>query len=261
MAIINHARARLERGEVALGIGLRQARTSDIAAIAEACGFDWLFIDLEHNSMSIDTAAQISAAALGRGITPLVRVPDHQAFQSSRVLDAGAMGIVAPHVETAAQARAIVRNCKYPPLGTRSLAGAAPQLDFGAVPIPEAIRTMNESMLVTIMLETSAGIENAEEIAAVEGVDVLLIGTNDLCADMGLPGQFGHDKVVTAYERTIAAAKKYGKHPGMGGVYDDELMRRYIQMGARFILSGSDLAFLMAGARSRTGFLRSINLR
>jgi 2-keto-3-deoxy-L-rhamnonate aldolase RhmA len=258
VAFVNHARERLKKGDIALGMGLRQARTADVALIAKACDFDWLFIDMEHNAMSIDTAAQISAAALSAGITPLVRVPDQQAFHSSRVLDAGAMGVVVPHVDTAEQARAIVRNCKYPPLGHRSLAGAAPQLGFASVPAADAIAAMNESMLITVMLETPCAIENAEEIAAVEGVDVLLIGTNDLSAEMGLAGRFDHERVVAAYERTIEAARKHGKFPGMGGVYDDGLMRRYIEMGARFILSGSDLAFLMASAKARSGFLRSI---
>lgn len=256
---INHAKERLQRGELALGIGLRQARTADIAMIAKACNFDWLFIDMEHNSMSIDTAAQISVAALAAGITPLVRVPDHQPFQSSRVLDGGAMGVVVPHVDTAEQARSIVRACKYPPIGHRSVAGAAPQLGFAPVPIGEATRAMNDSMLIVVMLETPEAIENADEIAAVEGVDVLLIGSNDLCAEMGIPGQFDHPKLVDGYRRTIEATRRHGKWPGMGGVYDEKLMRQFIGMGARFILSGADLGFMMSAATSRTSFLRSLD--
>jgi len=108
------------------------------------------------------------------------------------------------------------------------------------------------------MLETPAAIKNAESIAAVEGVDVLLIGTNDLCAEMGIHGQFGHADVEAAYAAVIAACRKHRKFPGMGGVYDQTLMQKYIRMGMQFILSGSDFSFLMAGASARAGFLRSV---
>ena len=106
------------------------------------------------------------------------------------------------------------------------------------------------------MLETPTAIANAEEIAAVPGVDVLLIGTNDLCAEMGIPGDFGNDRVAEAYRAMIAACKKHNKFPGMAGIYNEQIMPRYIDMGARFILSGQDAQFMLAGAAQRTGFLR-----
>ena len=110
------------------------------------------------------------------------------------------------------------------------------------------------------MVETPLAIENAEAIAAVPGVDVVLIGTNDLCAEMGIPGQFADPRVEEAYRKVIAACKKHNKHPGMGGVYDPPLMAKYIGMGMRMILSGGDLSFLMAGAKARTAFLRDVKL-
>ena len=106
------------------------------------------------------------------------------------------------------------------------------------------------------MLETPTAIANAKEIAAVPGVNVLLIGTNDLCAEMGIPGDFGNDRVADAYQKMIAASRKHGKFPGMAGIYNEAIMPRYIEMGARFILSGQDASFMMAAAQSRTGFLR-----
>lgn len=107
-------------------------------------------------------------------------------------------------------------------------------------------------------LETPKAIANADAIAQVEGVDVLLIGTNDLCAEMGMPGQFADAKVESAYQTVIEACRKHGKFPGMGGVYDPKLMDKYIGIGMRFILSGSDLSFIMAGARERSNMLRSV---
>jgi 2-keto-3-deoxy-L-rhamnonate aldolase RhmA len=260
MNMINRTKARLREGGLVLGMGLRQARTVDIATIAGTCGFDWLFIDTEHNSMSIDTACQIAMAAVATGVTPLVRVPGHQHYHCARALDNGALGVVVPHVDTAEQAKAVADACRYPPQGHRSIAGNMPQLGFAALPVAEAAARMNDETLVVVMLETPTAIANADAIAAVDGIDVLLVGTNDLCAEMGIHGQFGNPRVPEAYGRVLAACARHGKHPGMGGVYDPQLMTKYIGMGMRFILSGSDLAFLMAGAQARAAALRAIAL-
>jgi 2-keto-3-deoxy-L-rhamnonate aldolase RhmA len=260
MDIPNHARRRLAAGELSLGMGVRQARTVDIATIAKTSGFDWLFIDMEHSSMDVDLASQLAMASLAVGITPIVRVPGHEHHHASRLLDNGAQGIVAPHVDTPEEAARIVSACRYPPLGRRSLAGAQPQLGFRAVSMAEAMPLINAETLVVVMLETPTAIANADAIARLPGVDVLLIGTNDLCAEMGIPGQFTEPRIEEAYRAVIAACAKHGKHPGMGGVYEPKLMEKYIGMGMRFILSGSDLSFLMAGARARADVLRSIRL-
>jgi 2-keto-3-deoxy-L-rhamnonate aldolase RhmA len=256
--VSNHTKRRLAAGGLALGMGVRQSRTVDIAAVARGCDFDWLFIDMEHSSTNLDTAAQIAMAALAVGITPLVRVPGPEHHHASRILDTGAQGIVLPHVDTPDEAARAVSHCKYPPVGRRSIGGPQPQLGFRPVPVGEAMRLVNEETLVVVMLETPGAIAKAEEIAAVNGVDVLLVGTNDLCAEMGIPGKFTDAKVEDAYRKVIAACRSHGKFPGMGGVYDPPVMERYIQLGMRFILSGSDLAFMMAGARARAEFLRAI---
>ena len=258
--VVNQTKRRLAAGELALGMGARQARTVDIATIASTCGFDWLFIDMEHSSMDVDLASQLAMASLGAGITPIVRVPGHEHYHASRLLDNGAQGIVAPHVDTVEEAQRIARACRYPPLGHRSVAGAQPQLGFRNVPTGEATRLVNADTLVVVMLETPKAIAGADAIAQVEGVDVLLIGTNDLCAEMGVPGQLADPRVEDAYRKVIAACRKHGKHPGMGGVYEPKLMEKYIQMGMRMILSGSDMSFLMAGARARTEFLRALKI-
>ena len=248
MNVRNPARERLQKGELCLGIGLRQARTVDIAAAMASCGFDWLFIDLEHGTMPLDTAVQISVAALTAGISPVVRVPARQYSLATRVLDGGALGIVMPHVDTAEEARAIAGHLKYPPLGHRSMAGGMAYFGFRAVPTGEAAATMNAETLVVVMLETPQAIANAEAIAAVEGVDVLLVGTNDLMMEMGFPGQFGHAEVARAYDKVIAACRKHRKWPGMGGVYTEELLAKYVAMGMRVIIAGNDLGMLMTGA-------------
>lgn len=259
-AIPNYAKLRLDKGDLSLGMGLRQARTVDIADIARACGFDWLFVDMEHNSMSLDTASQICAAALNTGITPIVRVPGHEHYHATRILDAGAMGIVVPHVDTPEQAMRIARNCRFPPAGTRSIAGAMPQIRFQTLPLPELIAAVNNATLVVAMLETREAVENADAIAAVDGIDVLLIGGSDLSAEMGIPGDFANARLHAAARKVVEACRRHGKHPGVGGIYDHAAMRQYVEIGARFILSGSDLSFMLAGAQARTSFLRSLTI-
>ena len=254
--VVNHALRQLREGKLAIGLGLRQARTVDIAQIAKTSGFDWLFIDCEHNSMSVDMAAQISAASLAVGITPIVRVPGYEHHHASRALDNGAHGVVFPHVDTPEQARRLADYCRYPPVGRRSMGGGLQQLGFAPMPVGEAARLANEQTLVVVMLESPQGIENCEAIAAVPGVDALLIGTNDLCFEMGIPGQFDHPRVADAYTRLLAACRKHGKFPGMGGLYSPELLQRYIGMGVRLVLAGSDFSLLMQAAGARASLVR-----
>src|SRR3989441_12718286 len=121
--IPNKARERLVAGQLSLGMALRQARTVDIGRVLAACGFDFAFIDMEHNTMGVDTAAQIAVACHDAGGTPPVRGPGYEHYLATRLLDARAVGIVFPHVDTPEQARQLVRNCKYPPMGHRSLGG------------------------------------------------------------------------------------------------------------------------------------------
>lgn len=256
----NSAKQQLVAGKLALGMGMRALRTVDAGMIAKTCGFDWLFIDMEHSALDVDLASQIAIAALPLGITPIVRVPGKEHHHASRLLDSGAQGIVVPHVDTVEEAQRVVAHCKYPPVGHRSVVGALPQFAYKAMSVGDSTRIANQEILVVVMVETPQAIENADAIAAVPGIDVVLIGTNDLCAELGIPGQFADARVEDAYRKVIAACKKHGKHPGMGGVYDTKLMDKYISMGMRFILSGGDLSFLMAGAKARTEFLRNIKL-
>ncbi|HZD20096.1 MAG TPA: aldolase/citrate lyase family protein [Burkholderiales bacterium] len=252
----NHALRQLRAGKLAIGLGLRQARTVDIAQIAKTAGFDFLFIDCEHSSMELDTAAQISAASLAVGVTPLVRVAGLEHWHASRVLDNGAQGVVVPHVDDAAQAARVAAACRFPPLGKRSMGGGLQQLGFASMPVGEAARIVNDETLVVVMIESPQGVASCAEIAAVPGIDALLIGTNDLCFEMGMPGQFNDPRVAEAYKKVIAACRKHGKFAGMGGMYTPELLERHIAMGVQLVLSGSDYSLLMQAGRERASVVR-----
>jgi 2-keto-3-deoxy-L-rhamnonate aldolase RhmA len=254
--IVNPAKELLSKGGIAIGIGVRAVRGVEIAKMMKTAGFDWLFIDLEHGPTSVETAYSISVAALDAGIAPLVRVPAGELALATRCLDGGALGIVIPHVDTQEQARAMVDAFRFAPLGRRSIAGGYPQFGFAAVPPNDVVAGMNEATLVVAMLETPRAIENAEQIAAVPGIDVLLIGTNDLCLEMGIPGQLNHERVVAAIDAVISACRKHGKWPALGGVYTRDLLKRYIGRGMRMILAGNDLGLLLGAAQDQAKFVR-----
>jgi 2-keto-3-deoxy-L-rhamnonate aldolase RhmA len=256
--VANQVRARLAKGELALGFGVHHLRGSAVGMLAAAAGYDWLFIDMEHGATSVHEATQIAIAALGQGITPIVRVCKDAVFEGTRALDNGAMGVVVPHIDTVEEAKAVAAAYRFPPVGTRSWGG--PPFAFAMKPPSnaEAQVELNKEILVACMIETPEAVANANAIAAVPGVDVLLIGTSDLTAAMGISGQIGHKDVYAAYEKVAAACRAHGKTMGMGGVYDEQHAAAYIKMGARFLLSGSDHNLLMAGATARSKFLRGL---
>ena len=254
----NAAKDRLAAGELALGVILRQARTVDIAPVMKACGYDWLFLDLEHNSMDLDMAVQISVAALGVGIAPLVRVPARQLWMATRVLDGGAQGIVMPHVDTPEEAKTIAAALRYPPQGHRSVAGGLPHLRYEKHSLADSCAAINAATLVVVMLETPLAIQNADAIAAVPGVDALLVGTNDLAMELGIPGGYGDERIVAAYQAVVDACRKHGKHAGVGGIADHALIKRYVDRGVRLVLPGSDLAFLQSAASAPAAAMRGL---
>src|SRR5204863_7907136 len=120
-----------------------------------------------------------------------------------------------PPAGRAGRARPAADACRYPPVGKRSMGGGLQQLGFAAMPLADAARLVNDETLVVVMIESPQGVAQCEEIAAVKGVDALLIGTNDLCFEMGIPGQFNDPRVAQAYQKVIAACRKHGKFPGM----------------------------------------------
>ena len=181
-------------------------RSVEIAKAMETAGFDWLFLDLEHGTMSLDACAQIAAAALDAGIAPIVRVPNGEYSIATRRWTMARSASSCRMSIRAAEAREVVEKLKYPPVGHRSMGGIGPHYSLRSASTGEAAKALNAANLTVVMLETPTAIANADEIAAVPGVDVLLIGTNDLCAEMGIPGDFGNDRVADAYRTMIAAA-------------------------------------------------------
>ncbi len=254
----NPALERMRAGDVALGMVVRLGRSGDIARIAKSSGHDFIFIDGQHSLFSLETVGHIVQTALGCEVTPIVRTRGWDDPATSLLLDNGAMGIVIPDVSTAAQARAAVDTCKFPPIGKRSVSGGYPVFDFRAVPLKESVPELNDKTLVICMIETLEGLDNIEEIAAVPGVDVLHIGCNDLLMNMGTPGAFGSPPIMAAMERIIAAANRNGKFAGLGGDRDPERQAHFIRQGVKFLTTQTDVAMLTAEATRRTQSLRAV---
>ena len=166
-----------------------------------------------------------------------MRVPANTPEFICRLLDGGAMGVIAPHVRSAEEAREMVRYAKFTPQGERGAGGALPHYHYRSFPSAVANPAMNDATMVVVMMETVAALEHVEEIAAVDGVDMMLIGTNDLCNEMGITGQFDHANVRDAFTRTIAACRKHGKHVGVGGLASrPDLMAEYVRHGRTLCL-------------------------
>ncbi|KAF4416538.1 4-hydroxy-2-oxo-heptane-1,7-dioate aldolase [Colletotrichum fructicola] len=191
-------------------MGIRLVTNTQVVHLAANGGFDALFIDLEHSTLSIQDASQ--------------------------------------HYD----AKAAVSICKYPPLGKRSITGQLPLFSLKATPQDTIISETNRNgSSVFLMIETKESIDNIEDIASVDGADVLLVGSNDLAIELGAPGQFRSKEFRAAMETISQACNKHGKIMGLAGIYDDHELHDWAinQLGVRFLLGGQDSAILARGAK------------
>jgi 2-keto-3-deoxy-L-rhamnonate aldolase RhmA len=251
----------MRSGDVALGMLVRLGRSGDIARIAATTGHDFIFLDAQHSIFSLETIGHIAQAALGCGITALVRVRSCDDPDTPVLLDNGVSGIVFPDVNTAAEAQRAVNATRFAPVGKRSVSSGYPMYDFRTVPTSESVVSLNESTLVVCMIETREGLANVEEIARVDGIDVLHVGCSDLLVSMGKPGAFGDPEIVAAVNYVIDVSAAHGKFAGLGGERDPARQAEFIQRGVRFVTTQSDIAMLMAEATRRTESLRSVSSR
>jgi 2-keto-3-deoxy-L-rhamnonate aldolase RhmA len=257
----NRVKNMLKNNELVLCMGVNQLRSPNIAMIAAACGFDAVYIDLEHNPTSLETAAGVCVAALAMGITPIARVTSHDAHDATRILDCGAQGVMVPHVQNAAEAKAIVEACLYAPKGHRSAFGSGPALGYAALGQAEVCKRLNQETVLMAMIETPEAVENADAIAAVDGIDALHIGASDLSTEMGIPGQYTHDRMKAAFEAVAKAARGHGKAMGVGGVRQDfEFQSWLIKLGMRYLTGGSDIAYILSAGRADVKQLRELKV-
>ena len=244
--------ARLRAGEPALQLGIRSGRTADVVRVAAASGHHSVLLDLEHSTMPLDVAGALCATASDLGLTPFVRIPEGDHGCIGRLLDTGAHGIVAPRVETVAQAGQVSGACRFPPAGARSQLAMVPLTGLRPMPAGELNPLLDDATIVQILLETPRGIGNADAIAALDGVDMLAIGANDLTAELGIPGQFGHPAVREAVAEAGAACARHGKLLMVGGIADRALLASFAPLGVSPLwLTGFDTELLYSAAAAR----------
>lgn len=233
----NNVKEKLARDEVVASLTVRLVRDGEIARMAQAAGFDTLYVDLEHGSLSFDECAPICLTAREIGIAPFVRIPTRQPEHVARALQCGVLGIIVPHIDSAEEARAVI--------AAAAAAGAA----------------LGDAIMIVVQIESAAALDNIDDIVAVDGVDLALIGVNDFLSDRGIPGQYDHALVRDIYARAIAACRPRGKHVGVGGLSTrPDLIAQFVRMGARYVSTGTDHAFLLAACRERARQVREIAL-
>jgi 4-hydroxy-2-oxoheptanedioate aldolase len=206
-------------------------------------GFDGIWVDLEHHAHSVQTMQGLMRAARVGSSDMVARPAKGEFMRMGRLLEAGAQGIMYPRCDSAAEAREVVKWAKFPPLGKRGLDGGNPDMPYGSMSVPQYVKEANEQTFIIIQIEEDHAIAAAEEIAAVEGVDVLMLGPADYSSLSGFAGDFGHPRIAEAEAKIAEATGKHGKHWGRPALSlaDAEAL---VGKGARFIPYGSDLTML-----------------
>jgi len=238
-------KAKLDQNQPVLVTSLSLADAA-IFELASLMGFDGIWLDLEHHAHSVETASTLIRATRS-GVSDVIARPAKGEFmRMARLLEAGAKGIMYPRCDNAAEAREVVRWAKFAPLGERGVDGANADAPYCSMPLKQYIQDANQQTFIVIQLEHAAAVEQADEIAAVEGVDVLMFGPADFSVLSGIPGQSGSPLVRDAKLKIAAAAHRSGINWGTscGSIQD---IRDTMEMGARFFCHGADILMVKRG--------------
>jgi 2-dehydro-3-deoxyglucarate aldolase/4-hydroxy-2-oxoheptanedioate aldolase len=240
---VNRLRATLKSGGIALGTILWETRARGVLHTLAQAGMDFVFICTEHSSYNLETVVDMVAHAHAAGITPVVRVPDLQYQYVTRLLDSGCQSLIAPHFRTGDEARQFIEYAKYHPEGRRGMAimnNAG--VDYESVDPRAAMEHANANTLLAVLIETREAVENAEDIL-LPGIDLVLVGHQDLAQSLGVPGEFGHPKVREANARVTALCKTRGIATA-GAINQPENVKAVVDSGAQFLLYGTDLLLI-----------------
>ena len=240
---------RLRAGGVAVGTLVSQVRTPALARMLAAAGMHFFIIDCEHGAYTSETTADLCAAALDAGISPVVRIAEIGRENILRPLDSGAEGLLVPQVETVEQARQVVAYAKYPPDGIRGAVVRRAHSRYTRPPAREFLAERNRTTLVAVQIESETGLRNCEAIAAVPGVDILFVGPFDLSVSLGYPGELRREEVVAAMQRIFDVARAAGK---VAGIHLSDISQgaEWVRRGGRFVSVGGDIEFIVDGARA-----------
>lgn len=245
----NRLKQTLHQGHTAIGVGVRYFRSWEIAAMMASAGFDFLFIDTEHSAYSLETVSDLCRATTSAGLTPVVRVPEIQYSLLSRPLDVGAMALVIPHVDTRVQVEEIVAYTKYAPVGKRGMVSQTPHTDFTGVAPVEYTQWANNQLMNIIMIESAEGVANLDSMLQVGYVDVALVGSSDLSQELGIPGNYEHEKMVECYQHVLDVCTRRQVTPGLAGVGDLRIVQHWRDQGFRFLYCANETNLLVQGGK------------
>jgi 2-keto-3-deoxy-L-rhamnonate aldolase RhmA len=254
--IRNEIKHRLQDGGRSIGTFLLEFATTGIGPLAAGAGSEFGVFDMEHTGWSLETIRMLIASTRGTGMLPLVRVPSSDYHFIAGVLDAGAMGIMVPMVESGEQAERIVQSAKYPPVGRRGAAFGIAHDDYTGGDVASKIESANRETLLIAQIETTAGLENVDAIAAVDGIDVLWVGHFDMTNSLGIPGRFDHPRFHDALSRVLESCRKWRKIPGYLAS-DVSNGKELLDRGFRMIAYGGDLWLYQASLRAGVAELQA----
>lgn len=262
LTVPNAFRTRILNGQITPIVTIKYALGNEIAMMVKKAGFHGVFIDMEHSAFSLREVSQLILACNYVGVSPVVRSPSKSHWHISRILDSGAAAVVIPHIESVQEVRDIVHHAKYAPIGARGCTNNQPIFDFQHVSTLKQNEALNTQTMLIPMIETPGAVDLAEEIFAIEGVDGVLVGSNDLTTDLGIPGQYDNPLYLNAVTKIINAANKAGKPVGIGGIGGRlDLLERWFSLGATWSLGGQDGAILQKGMKNVVQSYDQINER
>jgi 2-keto-3-deoxy-L-rhamnonate aldolase RhmA len=240
----NPVKVKLKKGESVIGVVI-SVNNVDVAAHAAALGFDFLWMEMEHTPVNLETVRNIVLATRGLPAVPLARPPVNELWTAKRVLDTGVLGVIFPFTSTPQLARQAAASCRYPPKGLRGSGATLAQFRW---PVPEGYYDFaDENVLVVAVVEDVAGLSNIEEIATTPGIDVIFIGTSDLSFSLGLRGDQKHPRLAEAVATIVATGKKHGKFMGRPARTPAEI-KRFQKQGFQFFMTATDLELMADGA-------------
>ena len=245
----NAAKRDLLAGNTVAGAMVFEFFSPGVSTILANAGCRFVLFDMEHSGLGFETLKWLISSCRGLPIEPMVRVPRGEYAWLARALDLGARGVMIPMVESAEQARSIVQACRYPPAGRRGAAFGFAQDDYTGGDVAAKVQRANERTLVIAQIETERGLDRVDEVAAVDGVDVLWVGQFDLSNFLGIPGQFDDPRFDQALRRVVQVATQHGKAAGFMAS-DGAWIDRVRALGYTMIAVGTDQGLYGAAVRS-----------
>jgi len=252
---MKNLKRRIRNGETLFGcwLNLGSSITAEIVGMA---GFDWVLIDLEHGTgMESDVLHQLQALEHAPAAA-VVRVESYERQRFHRILDLGAEGIMCPRINNPEEARRAACAMRYPPEGIRGVAHMVRAMNFG-LNAAEYLASSKNTLVGIVQVESEQALNSVDDIAAIDGIDVLFVGPSDLSMALGIFGQLDHPRFIDALKATAAAAKKAGKAAGIL-MRNPQEFKKYYDLGFRFIACGADATFVASGARSTASTLSDL---